>query len=218
MRRFTPLALVALAVAFNLPYARLAAVFDYPGILRRPAAEVLADFAAGGPGLILTWHAFAIAALAFIPVSMAHALDGGRVARMPALAVTAAVAGALAGLTQAMGLLRWVMVVPGLGQRGDVAGFESLHAYAGVAIGEYLGMTLTALHVGVMAAMQAREGRFAGWLGTVTAALILGGAQEGVALAVGLPGGAFGMMAVAGYLALTVWMIASGVGLLRRTG
>lgn len=218
MPRLGPLSLIALAVAFNLPYARLAVAFDYPAILRRPGVEVLAAFAAGGPGLVLTWHAFALAALLFVPVSMAHALDGGRVRRVPALAVAAAIAGALAGMTQGMGLLRWVMVVPEFARSGDVAGFAAFHAFAGVAIGEHLGMTLTALHVGVMAAIQRAEGRAEAWLGVVTAILILGGAQEGVALAVGLPGDAFGVMAVAGYLALTVWMIASGVGLLRRPG
>lgn len=218
MPRLAPLSLIMLAVAFNLPYARLAAVFDYPAILRQSGAEVLTAFAAGGPGLVLTWHAFAVAALAFVPVSMAHALEGGRMARMPALAVAAAIAGALAGVTQAMGLLRWVMVVPGMAQRDDVAGFEAFHAFAGVAVGEHLGMTLTALHVGVMSAIQWGEGRTAAWLGALTAVLILGGAQEGVALAVGLTGDTFGMMAIAGYLALTVWMIASGLGLLRRPG
>lgn len=216
MPRLAPFSLIALAVAFNLPYARLATVFDYPAILRQPGAEVLTAFAAGGPGLVLTWHAFAVAALAFVPVSMAHALEGERMARMAGLAVAAAIAGALAGATQGMGLLRWVMVVPEFARTGDVAGFAAFHAYAGVAIGEHLGMTLTALHVGLMAAMQGREGRRVAWLGALTAGLILGGAQEGVALAVGLPGDAFGLMAIAGYLALTVWMIASGVGLLRR--
>ena len=51
--RLTGLAAAALAVAFNVPYALLTARFDYPDILRQPAAEVLAAFHAGGPGLVL---------------------------------------------------------------------------------------------------------------------------------------------------------------------
>ncbi len=211
-------ALIALAIAFNLPYARLAVIFEYPAILRHPAAEVLDRFSAGGPDLIATWYAFALAALLFVPVGMAHALAGGRVTALPALAVAAATTAALAGVTQAMGLLRWVMVVPELARIGDSNGFALIHAYAGVAIGEHLGMSLTALHVGLIAAIQAREGRRAlASAGAVTAALVLVGAQEGVALALGAGGAVFGMATIAGYLALTVWMIASGAAWTRGT-
>jgi hypothetical protein len=210
-------ALIALAVGFNLPFVRLGAVFDYPGILRRPAAEILRAFVAGGPSLILTWYAFALAAMAFLPVGMAYALGRGRITHQPVLAVMAAVAAALAGLTQAMGLLRWVMVVPGLAQLGDEAGFALLHAYAGVAVGEHLGQTLTALFVVLVAQMQRVEGRpmLAG-LGFGTAAVMVTGAFEGVALAIGQDGSMFGIAAVAGYVMLTLWLIGSGVVLILR--
>ena len=208
--------LAALAIGFNLPYARLAVSFDYPGILREPAEVILRAFAAGGPGLILTWYAFAAAALAFVPVAMAHALTGQRLRTAPALAIAAAVAGALAGLFQAMGLLRWVMVEPGLAASGDVAGFALLHAFAGVAIGEHLGQLLTALHVALVAAMQQGEGaRWTAALGWLAAGAITVGAFEGLALAIGADGSVLGVAAVAGYLGLTLWMLASARHLLR---
>jgi hypothetical protein len=204
--------LIALAAGFNLPFVRLATVFEYPDILRRPAEEILTAFVAGGPSLILTWYAFALAALLFLPVGMAHALGLGRVTAQPVLATIAAVAAALAGLTQAMGLLRWVMVVPGLAASNDVAGFSLIHAYAGVALGEHLGQLLTALHVGLVALMQRGEGRrVLAAIGALTTGAITVGAFEGVALAIGRDGTLFGLMAVAGYLLLTVWMIGSGV-------
>ena len=210
-------ALIGLAVAFNLPFARLAAVFDYPGILRQPPEEVLTAFAVGGASLILTWYAFALAALLFMPVSMAHALGAGRISRFPALAVAAAVAGSLAGLVQAMGLLRWVMVVPELARVGDTQGFILLHAYAGVALGEHLGQLLTALSVIVIAVMQWVEARrITATLGAVTALAIGTGAFEGVALAIGADGSLLGQSAVMGYMLLTAWMVASGISLIRR--
>lgn len=215
--RTSGVAMIGLAIAFNLPFARLAAIFDYPGILRRPAAEILAAFAAGGPALILTWYAFALAALVLIPVALAHSFAVGRIARTPALAVTAGVAGALAGLTQAMGLLRWVMVVPGLAQQGPDAAqaFGVIHAYGGMAIGEHLGQLLTALFVGSTAVMQYGEGRkVSAVAGALAATAITIGAYEGVALAIGADGAVFGSAAVVGYLLLTVWMISSGLGLL----
>lgn len=47
--RLLGLATIGEALLFNLAFARLASGFDYPDILRRPAEEVLARFAEGGP-------------------------------------------------------------------------------------------------------------------------------------------------------------------------
>lgn len=212
----TAAALVGLAVAFNLPFAYLGAAFDYPNILRKPPAEILQAFTAGGPMLVLAWYGFALAALAFIPVGLAHALAKDRLRTAPALAISAAILGALAGLTQAMGLLRWVMVVPGLAQSGDAQGFMLLHAYAGVAVGEHLGMLLTAAHVTVISLMQGREGaRKTTVLGLGIAVLIGLGAFEGLAMALQLDGKALGLMAMTGYIALTAWLVASAVWVAR---
>lgn len=212
------LSLVALAIGFNLPYARLAATFDYPGILRQPADDILAAFSAGGPALVATWWAFALAALLFAPLAMAHALTPDRLARTPGPAVAAAIAGATAGVLQAMGLLRWVLVVPGLAATGDTQGFALIHAFAGTGIGEHLGQLATALHVGLIAGLQSREGhRATAGLGFAAATLITLGAQEGIALALGRDGTAFALAAIAGYLALALWMVASGLGFLRRS-
>jgi len=75
-------ATIALAILFNLPYALLAASFDYPAILRHPPAEVLARFAAGGAGLVLTWYAFALAALALTPLAIGLSVTPRRLAAM----------------------------------------------------------------------------------------------------------------------------------------
>lgn len=204
------IALVVLAVGFNLPYGYLGAAFDYPNILRRPPAEILQAFTAGGNALILAWYGFALAALAFVPVGLAHALSRGRIQAEPVLAISAAVTGALAGLTQAMGLLRWVMVVPELAKTGDAQGFMLLHAYAGVAIGEHLGMLLTATHIALIGVIQLREGaRKTAILGLVIAAAIATGAFEGLAMALQIDGHLLGLAAMLGYIALTFWLLAS---------
>jgi Domain of unknown function (DUF4386) len=219
LNRATGAGLIALAVFFNLPYARLATTFDYPNILREPATVILTQFTAGGADLILTWYAFALAAMLFIPAALVHALAIGRIGRFPALAISAAVIGALAGLLQAMGLLRWVMVVPELAALPDgAAQFGLIHAYAGVALGEHLGMLLTAFHVGLMAVMQRAEGRpWLAGLGGVTGAAIAVGAFEGLAMALQINGTAFSIGAICGYLLLTVWLIWSGLAVFRQT-
>ena len=217
---------IALAVLFNVPYAVLAAIYDYPDILRRPAGEALDRFAAGGPSLILAWYAFALAALALAPLAVALSISYDRLARRPALAIGAAVAGALAGIVQAIGLLRWTFVVPELARaHTDPAAaaaaeqaFALINLYGGVAVGEHLGQLLTALFVLQLAFIQRGEGaRIAAWLGFATAAALAIGTGEGLALALGGDGGAFAMVTIAGFLGLTAWLIAAGIQLIRRT-
>lgn len=221
------LASIALAVLFNVPFSILGATYDYPDILRRPAAEALDRFAAGGNGLILTWHAFALVALALVPMAIFLSLTPERVAVRPALAVGAAISGALAGLAQAIGLWRWVFVVPGLASvHADPAAteeaklaseqtFAMLNQYGGVAIGEHLGQLLTALFVILLSRLQWLEGNRATALtGFATAALIAVGTSEGVAIALGRSGEMFGLITIGGFLGLTLWLILCGTALL----
>ena len=110
-RPVTGLCAIVLAIVFNVPFSILAATYDYPDVLRRPPGEALDMFAAGGAQLILTWHAFALSALALVPMAFALALTLQRINERPALAIGAAITGALAGLAQAIGLWRWVFVI-----------------------------------------------------------------------------------------------------------
>ena len=55
----TGIFLIVMPLAFNAAFALLAARFDYPDVLRRPTAEVLDRFAAGGTSLGVLWWCFA---------------------------------------------------------------------------------------------------------------------------------------------------------------
>lgn len=228
-RRATGIAAIALAVAFNIPYAILASIYEYPGILRTSPAEALDRFAAGGPFLILVWHGFAMAALTLAPLGIALAITPGRLRDTPALAIGAAITGAMAGLAQAIGLSRWVFVVPELARtHTDPASspsvraaaeraFELLNAYGGVAIGEHLGQVLTALFVAMLAMLQWRErAKATSITGLVSALALIAGTNEGLAMALGSIGNSFALATIAGFLVLTGWLIATGIGLLRR--
>jgi hypothetical protein len=153
--RLVGFGLVIFAVAFNLPYALLASNFDYPAILRSPPGVILEAFAAGGAPLILAWAAFALAALLFAPIAVAVAT----VTRREGHASSAVAAlGVAAGVTQAIGLSRWVYAVPGLaagwvasaadpGLRSSIeASFTTLHQFAGVGVGEAIGQLLNHPH------------------------------------------------------------------------
>ncbi len=217
---------IGLAIGFNLPYAILATTFDYPSVLRGTPEAALELFRAGGVGLVLTWEAFLLSALALVVLAPPLALTRDRLMTRPGLAVGAAISGALAGLAQAVGLSRWVFAVPELARTHDLGdtgarlaseqAFGLLNAWGGVAIGEHLGQLLTALFVLQLAMLQSREGaRLTSILGFVGAALLFVGAGEGLAIATGGSGEAFSFATIGGFLGLTLWLIATGVGLLR---
>ncbi len=227
-RPFTGAAAILLAIGFNVPFAILGATFAYPDVLRRPAGEVLDLFAQGGAPLILTWHAFALSALALAPLAFALALTRKRVTDAPGLAIGAAIAGALSALAQAIGLWRWVFVVPGLARvHADAAApeeakraaeqtFDLINQYGGVAIGEHLGQMLLALFVLLLSSLQFRERKLiSAVLGFVSAAAIVGGTGEGLMLALGQSGEVFSLVTIAGFVGLTVWLIATGIGTMR---
>ncbi len=49
-RKVTGLLFIVGAILVNIPYSMLITNFDYPDILREPAATVLTQFQAGGAG------------------------------------------------------------------------------------------------------------------------------------------------------------------------
>ena len=228
-RMTTGIAAIAFAILFNIPFAILASIYEYPDILRRPAGEALDRFAAGGPFLVLTWYGFGLAALALVPLAIFLSITPGRIQNWPALAIGAALAGSLAGVTQAIGLLRWVFAIPAIAaahanssasaETRFVAerAFDLLNAWGGVAIGEHIGQMLTALFVLLLSWLQWREGaRLTGAIGFATAAIITLGTGEGLSLALGKSGDAFALATIAGFLGLTLWLIVTGVGLIRH--
>jgi len=116
------LLLIALPVAFNAAFGKLAARFDYPDVLRRPTGEVLAAFRAGGSLLVLLCWAFALTALALAPAvvllsSAAADADG-------TLLAVATVIGVLASLVQVLGLVRWPLLAPYLARVADEPGLS----------------------------------------------------------------------------------------------
>jgi Domain of unknown function (DUF4386) len=232
-RNLTGLACIALAVGFNVPFALLAAQFDYPDILRRPAGEVLAAFAAGGSGLVWIWYAFALTALAMVPLSVAVAFGRADWQTRPALAVSGAVFGALAGLAQAIGLFRWVFAVPPMAaafvdpaataaqQQALEVGFLLMNNWGGVAIGEHMGQILTCLWIGTVSAGLWRTGRMvdriAAGIAVLAIAGIVIGLGDGLSVALGAPIAAFSLFTVGGYLAMSVWLIVLGLGFMVRS-
>ena len=219
--------LIVVPIAFNAAFFELGRAFDYPDILRKEPDEILRRFNAGGPGLVLRWHALLISALGMLPlvVLLAAALEP------PApLAVTSVVIGAAAALVQAIGLVRWPYAVPELARRYVAAdgpdarsqrhtievAFATLHRLLGVGIGEHLGYLLTGVWTVLVAVSIVSTSDIAAWLGwlglPIGAALLIGSLEfvgpnekSGWALA--------GTIVPIAYIAWSLWLIALGVGL-----
>lgn len=210
------IALIALPILFNLFYFSLIARFSYPAILRKPTAEILERFTAGGTGLVLLWWGFALSAVAFIPVAvLAGGLVGDETLRTAVITV-----GVIAGVVQALGLLRWVFLVPHLA-RESAAGkdvdlvFQSFHRYLGVAVGEHLGYLTTGaftilLAVGAWAVLPL-------WLtipGILIGAMLVVGALEFVGPFERDGWKVAGVLVPVGYTLWSVWLLVMGIVLL----
>ncbi|WP_433668954.1 DUF4386 family protein [Nocardia sp. CA-136227] len=202
-----PALIVAAVVAMNAGFTGLGAVFEYPRVLSRPGAEVLASFRMHESAVVAWFSVLVVGALLFVPI----ALRVGRHADSPRMR-WAARAGVAAGVVQAVGLSRWPLLVPGLADRAASEGgsstavteFEFWNRLLGSFVGETLGYSLTAAWTVLVVSVLGREG-FPRWfavLGTVSAALIL--------LGVAAPWQVVGAQQAnfAGYVLWSVWMLA----------
>ncbi len=224
--RTTGLLFILLTALLNVPYALLIQNFEYDDILREPVDYVLTRFQAGGAGLILTWFAFGLAALLFIPAStLLHEV----IARQDTPYLTTATSmGVLSGVLQAVGLMRWVFVIPALADlytdsttsattREAVAVvYRAVHQFGGVVIGEHLGQTLLAcwtLGVGIAMLQSPLFKSWVAWLGLMTVPLLILGQSELLATVIAtMP-----VLEVTplGFMAWEVWILLVGISLLR---
>ncbi|WP_426560912.1 DUF4386 domain-containing protein [Angustibacter sp. McL0619] len=219
--------LVALPIAFNVAFAALAKVFDYPDVLRRPTAEVLAGFREGGTALLLWWWGFMLTAVALAPLAvlLGLVLTG---ADATVLRLGAAL-GVLAALVQFLGLSRWPFLVPYLARVAaepdltparseavDVV-FQSFNRYLGVAVGEHLGYLFTGawtVLVGTAVVQSSVAPAWLGVLGIVFGALLALCSLEFVGPFERSGWRVAAMTTPIAYVAWSLWLVALGVALL----
>ncbi len=225
----TSLFLIIVPIAFNVTFFMLQKAFDYPDILRQPTDKILRRFQKGGPSLRRLWYAFTFSTILFIPVPVL--IQELLPRNAPWILSVATALGVLAGLIQALGLIRWPFLVPDLAEmytdrkatkatRDSVAvTFRAFHEYAGVAIGEHLGYLLTSGWTILLSITLLQMDLFrpvsawtsAGWLGL-----------SGIIPALGIFMGVFeqtgfkaaGLINAISYILWSLWLIAFGVILL----
>ena len=210
---------------FTVNFALLGKRFEYPDILRRPTAEVLERFRAGGGSLILLWWTFMLTGLLLI----AAAVLLGQVLGFEGIVPLATAIGVLAGLVQMLGLLRWVYLVPVLARtyadpsltpderEVQAAIFRALHQYLGVGVGEHLGYLFTGIWsilIGVGVIQGTALPTWLGWPGIlIGAGLVVGSAEflgPNEERGWDLGGAAIPNL----YIAWSVWLLAMGIALI----
>ena len=212
--------LIAVPLIFTAGFTGLQLTFDYPDILRQPAGEVLTRFAAAGIDLHLYWYAMMAAALLMTGAAIVAGLLLWPA--NPLLAAFSVGAGLLAALVQALGLLRWVMLVPALAamylapgaedaeRAMAVALFDAANRYLGMGVGEHLGYFFTAAWTVFIAILILPGQRILGLSGLLIALGVLAGMLEpfGVPLT--------GAINAISYSFWALWTLLLGVVLFRR--
>lgn len=217
------------AILVNIPYTLLIINFDYPDILRLPAAEILTRFQAGGSSLIYTWLAFAWVGLPMLlgAIMLKRILADENAPFLE----TATTLGVIGFIVQVVGLLRWVFVVPVLARlftdptTDSVTKaalplvFSAVHQYGGVILGEHLGQFLIILWMSMLSGILYKSKRFSKWvayLGWIASAVYILAQTELLATAIpSFP--VIGWAGLYGSLLWLVWMIVVGVYLVKNS-
>lgn len=223
--------LIALPIAFNVAFAALASSFDYPDVLRRPTAEVLAMFREGGSRLVTLWWGFALTAVLLAPLAVlvSAAMTGAD----PTVLSLATTVGVLAAVVQFLGLVRWPFLVPYLSRAvseaddGTPTGvarqeavevvFQSFNRYLGVAVGEHLGYLFTGAWSVLVGVASLQSGAVPAWIGIL--GIVIGALLALCSLEFVGPFEREGWSLAASltpivYVAWSLWLVATGVALL----
>jgi hypothetical protein len=217
--------LILLPLAFNAFFFLLGRRFDYPAILRRPTADILSRFRAGGVSLKLVWYGFMLTAVLLAPLAV---LVGQVLARDDlAVVPTATVVGVLAAVVQFLGLSRWPFLVPALARahadpassqatrEATAVAFDSFHRYLGIGLG-YL---LTGAWTMLVGAAMLQSSSFTVWLvwaGIIIGLLLIVGSLEFVGRFEEQGWKLAGAIVPTTYIAWSLWLILSGLVLLVR--
>ena len=221
-RFVTGVLLVVYLVLLNVPYVHLMNIFEYDDVLREPAAVVLTRFAEGGTELVLTWFAFGVGALAFIP--LAFAIRRSLASGDGHLLQSTVVFGSLSAFAQGVGLLRWVFVITPLAtmfvdpttspskREAILVVYDSVHHFGGLLLGEFLGQVLLACWtLGIALALWKRAG-FAKLLSVTGAGIaLLWIVAQLENLSAILPGLHVPEMVPIAFIGWQVWLLALGV-------
>ena len=215
------LLLIGEALLSFAPLAVLGPAIGWPASLGSPAAQQLAAIGAAPTAVATGYAIYLVYSLLIAPLMIVLAARTFGSLAHP-LAATVAAFGALSALARAIGILRWLTVMPVLATAHAAADpatraqielvFSATTRYGGN-IGEVLGVSLLmAASVATLCAGALRQHALPTWLAVL--GLIAAAALAGMALpTLGLP---LAVPTAAAVSLLSVWMLAAGVHALTR--
>jgi hypothetical protein len=222
--RWTTLLLVLEPILMYAAFFVLSSSINWPASLDEPASVNLPLVTQERGAVVVGYGAYLAYSLLILPLSVLLYFALKERGASPLLAVAAAV-GAISALARALGIGRWLFLMPSLAEiyedpssspaarEAVEVAYVAFNEYAG-GVGELLGVTLTgALWVGLTSAALLRSGRFPRWLGLLgllAAAFLLPGLLSVAGLDVG------SLFAFIGGNVLLVWMLALAVILFRN--
>lgn len=174
--------LVAECITVVAPVAILGKFFNFPDILRQPAANAFALFHLHTTPIIIGYYVFLISSLLYIPLS--YALTGYLEAHNAVGQRFLVGLGIATAVFQAIGFVRWIFTMPYLTDtyyahpelKDTVTTiYEMLNRYAGMSIGEHLGFIAMGAWTIVLSwlLLQSPLKRWLGYLGIVIGALLI---------------------------------------------
>jgi Domain of unknown function (DUF4386) len=182
--RWTAALIVAEAVTVTVPVVVLGAAIGFPGVLDQPAAIALKAFHDAQGAATFGYQIFVISSFLYIPLAplLSRALGPDT-----SLGRVATAFGVAAGITQLLGFIRWLFLVPYFSQlyfdpqtsqatRDGVALiYDSFNVWAGGAVGEHLGFVFLGSWMVALAVLAARSRTLPTWMsvsgGVIGAAL-----------------------------------------------
>ena len=210
-RRAVAVLLATASVLAIAGFTSLGSIFDYPAVLKHPAAEILTSFREYQSGVTTWFLILTVSAALLAPAGiLLGRLTGGSAGR------GIAIVGVAAAVVQVVGLSRWVLLIPGVSADAvdpasavaAVDRFTGLHFWLGTIVGETVGYALTATFT-VLVVRAVAAPTWARVLGYASAGLI----ATGVIIPLGV--GVASLTNFAGYVLWCLWLIVMAVVLWR---
>lgn len=210
-RRAVAVLLATASVLAIAGFTALGSIFDYPAVLKHPAAEILTAFREHQSGVTTWFLILTVSAGLLAPAGiLLGRLIGGSAGR------GIAIVGVAAAVVQVVGLSRWVLLIPGVSADAldpatagaAVERFTGLHFWLGTVVGETVGYALTATFT-VLVVRAVGAPTWVRILGSASAVLI----ATGVIIPLGV--GVASLTNFAGYVLWCLWLIEMAVVLWR---
>lgn len=175
LQELSVLLLLAMVVTITAPVIILGASFNFPSILREPAAAAFALFRENQTIIIFGYYIFLLSSLLFIPLTLVLQKVLFQTKSKTALNLFAGF-GLATAIFQCIGFVRWIFVMPFLtksyfdkpeSQQTITIIYEMLNRYAGMSIGEHLGFLVMGFWTICLGLILLQHPSFNKWIGVI---------------------------------------------------